>query len=181
MHHAPHSDHGHREDDVNAVTDRQIAAHIMAFLRAIGLVVEEAPLAAGSFLPGVRVVRGGLCVDMTTLRWPGDLLHEAGHLAVVPAALRVDMDDALEDLPSVPQGGEIEATAWAWAALCHLGLPSDVLFHDGGYRGHAAGLRRNFEWGVYLGVTGLVAADMTDSPNAVNGMPYPRMRRWLRE
>ena len=25
------------------------------------------------------------------------------------------MDDALEDLPAVEHGGEMEATAWAWA------------------------------------------------------------------
>ena len=89
-----------------AVTD-----HIICFLRDIGIAVCEAEVPEGSFLPGIRIERGGLRVDRARLRWPGDLLHEAGHLAVVPAALRSDMDDDLAELPPVPHGGEIEATA----------------------------------------------------------------------
>jgi hypothetical protein len=33
-------------------------------------------------------VNGGLVYDWERLTWPGDLLHEAGHIAVIPAALR---------------------------------------------------------------------------------------------
>ena len=94
------------------------------------------------------------------------------------------MDDALQDMPKVPHGGEIEATAWAWAASRHLGLDSAVLFHDGGYHGHAAGLRMNFELGVYLGASGLASAGMAhlaghaSTPAGVS--VYPQMRLWLR-
>ena len=126
--------------DHGALTDR-----ILEFLRSIGLAVCEAEVPEGSFLPGVRIERGGLRVDRARLRWPGDLLHEAGHLAVVPTALRSTLDDALQDLPEVAHGGEIEATAWAWAATRHLGLDSAVLFHDGGYHGRSVGLRTTFE------------------------------------
>lgn len=131
--------------------DAALARRIIGFLRGIGLAVEEAEVPEGSFLPGVRIAQGRLRVDLARLRWPGDLLHEAGHLAVVPAALRPAMDDALQELPAVLHGGEIEATAWAWAAMCHLGLPSAVLFHDGGYHGRAAGLRTTFELGCSWG------------------------------
>lgn len=161
-----------------AVTD-----HIICFLRDIGIAVCEAEVPEGSFLPGIRIERGGLRVDRARLRWPGDLLHEAGHLAVVPAALRSDMDDDLAELPPVPHGGEIEATAWAWAALQHLGLESAVLFHDGGYHGRSAGLRTTFELGVYLGASGLAAAGLTLLPaQGVAGGPpaYPHMLAWLR-
>lgn len=160
-----------------------LALRIMDFLRGIGLPVREAPLPDGSFLPGVRIERGGLCVDRVRLAWPGDLLHEAGHLAVVPAALRAGMDDALQDLPAVEHGGEIEATAWAWAASCHLGLDAAVLFHDGGYHGQAQSLRLTFGMGVYLGLAGLAATGMALTPvqaSAQGGEPYPRMQVWLR-
>ena len=40
------------------------------------------------FLPGVRVDRGRLLVDEARLLYPGDLLHEAGHVAIMPAAER---------------------------------------------------------------------------------------------
>lgn len=168
---------------LTAANDAQITERIVQFLQDIGIVVHEAPLPGDCFLPGIRIAHGGLVVDRLQLLWPGDLLHEAGHLAVVPTALRPSMSDDLEPLPSVAHGGEMEATAWAWAALTHLQLPSHVLFHDGGYRGHAAGLRMNFEIGVYLGVPGLVHAGLAWPPNpsAPSDMPvYPRLRQWLR-
>lgn len=92
------------------------------------------------------------------------------------------MDDALAELPPVPHGGEIEATAWAWAALQHLGLPSEVLFHDGGYHGRSQGLRTTFELGVYLGASGLVSAGLAATPAqaAAGAAPYPHLLAWLR-
>ncbi|CAM3472938.1 hypothetical protein [Paracidovorax anthurii] len=159
------------------------ARRIMDFLRGIGLAVREAELPDGCFLPGVRVEHGGLCVDVARLRWPGDLLHEAGHLAVIPSALRPQVDGALQELPAVEHGGETEATAWAWAAMRHLGLDAAVLFHDGGYHGQAESLRFTFEMGVYLGSAGLVAAGLTLQPaqaEALGVEPYPHMRAWLR-
>ena len=170
-------------DRLEAPEQVTLARRIMAFLGEIGLCVTEAPVPADSFLPGLRIVQGGLQVDLAQLRWPGDLLHEAGHLAVVPAALRASMDDALADLPPVPHGSEIEATAWAWAALVHLQLPSSVLFHEGGYHGRSQGLRTTFELGVYLGAAGLVSAGLAASPAqaASTGVaPYPHLLAWLR-
>lgn len=172
-----HTDHS-ADPDHAALVQR-----ILDFLRGIGLPVREAPLPQGSFLPGVRIERGGLCVDRARLRWPGDLLHEAGHLAVVPAALRAGMDDALQELPAVEHGGEIEATAWAWAASCHLGLDPAVLFHDGGYHGQAQSLRFTFGMGVHLGLAGLVATGMALGPTQAQALgrePYPHMQVWLR-
>jgi hypothetical protein len=102
---------------------------------------------------------------------------------VVPTALRSTLDDALQDLPEVAHGGEIEATAWAWAATRHLGLDAAVLFHDGGYHGRSVGLRTTFELGVYLGASGLAAAGLTLLPAQVlpGGTPaYPHMLAWLR-
>jgi len=159
-----------------------LARRIMSFLRGIGLAVTEAPVPPESFLPGLRIVQGGLQVDLDQLRWPGDLLHEAGHLAVVPATLRATMDDALAELPPVPHAGEIEATAWAWAALRHLQLPSEVLFHDGGYHGRSQGLRTTFELGVYLGAAGLVSAGLAATPAqaSAGAAPYPHLTAWLR-
>ncbi len=159
-----------------------LAHRVISFLRDIGLVVTEAEVPSDSFLPGLRIVQGGLQVDLDRLRWPGDLLHEAGHLAVVPAALRGTMDDALAELPPVPHGGEIEATAWAWAALRYLGMPSEVLFHEGGYHGRSQGLRTTFELGVYLGAAGLVSAGLAATPTqaSAGAAPYPHLMAWLR-
>ena len=135
------------------------------------------------FCPGFES-RGTLVYERAALRWPGDVLHEAGHIAVTPAALREALDDALDSPPAVAHAGEVEATAWAYAATVHLELDPSVLFHEGGYRGHAAGLIMSYSLGVYPGAFGLAQAGMTyvgaDAQRA-GVPPYPRMARWLRE
>ncbi|HYH66343.1 MAG TPA: hypothetical protein VD866_16745 [Urbifossiella sp.] len=157
---------------------------ILAFLDDIGIPAREGPVPADSVLPGIRLVSGTLVYDRAALRWPGDLLHEAGHIAVTPAALRPVLSDALEVPVEAPHAGEVEATAWAYAATVQLRLPPAVLFHDGGYRGHSAGLIMSFGCGVYPGAFGLAQAGMTllSADARLAGVPpYPHMTRWLRE
>lgn len=150
---------------------------LLDFLSGIGIRVREGEVPADSFLPGIRLVAGALVVDRAALRWPGDLLHEAGHIATTPGSLRAQLDDQLADDPAIPHRGEAEATAWAWAALTQLGLPAGLLFHAGGYHGHSAGLALTYAMGVYPGAAGLARAGMTTLGGADG---YPRMRRWLR-
>ena len=83
---------------------------IVDFLTSIGIRVRTGSVPADAFLPGLRIVDGGLIFDPAALRWPGDLLHEAGHIATVPSALRPILNDALADAPTSPHGGEAEAT-----------------------------------------------------------------------
>lgn len=157
---------------------------IVDFLNSIGISARQGEVPADSFLPGLRIVDGGLIYDLRALRWPGDLLHEAGHIATVPAALRGALNDALNDAPTSPHGGEAAATAWAFAALTHLRLPLALLFHDGGYHGKSAGLIQTFSFGVYPGSHGLVQAGMAlDGATAAStgALPYPHMIRWLHE
>jgi hypothetical protein len=165
-------------------SDHETLNSILAFLRDIQLETTEGIVPSDAFLPGVRIARGTLIFDRSALRWPGDLLHEAGHIAVTPAALRSSLDDALKPSPAVPHAGEVEATAWAYAATVHLKLDASVLFHEGGYRGHSAGLIMSYSHGVYPGAFGLAQAGMTfvgDGAQRGGVAPYPRMARWLRE
>jgi hypothetical protein len=157
---------------------------ILAFLADIHLSTTEGIVPTDSFLPGVRITRGTLIYDRSALRWPGDLLHEAGHIAVTPASFREALDDSLDSSPAVAHAGEVEATAWAYAAIVHLELDPSVLFHEGGYRGHSAGLIMSYSYGVYPGAFGLAQAGMTyvGADAQCAGVPaYPRMARWLRE
>jgi hypothetical protein len=157
---------------------------ILTFLDEIQLSATEGFVSPDSFLPGIRIAGGTLVFDRAALRWPGDLLHEAGHIAVAPASLRSSLDDALDSAHSVANAGEVEATAWAYAATVHLRLAPSVLFHEGGYRGHSAGLIMSYSYGVYPGAFSLAQAGMTfvgaDAERA-GVPPYPRMARWLRE
>lgn len=155
-------------------------AQIVDFLRSIGLTVQARTLTKRTFLPGIRIERGGLLVDEAALRHPGDLLHEAGHLAVVPAARRPQLTNNVSSDPSE----ELMAIAWSYAALVQLQLDPAVVFHDEGYKGGAASLIENFTAGRPIGLPMLQWIGLTlDERNAqAQGLPpYPHMLRWLRE
>ncbi|HEV3001466.1 MAG TPA: hypothetical protein VGW75_12065 [Solirubrobacteraceae bacterium] len=151
-----------------------MTGRIVAFLREIGLDVEPADLGDDTFLPGLAVEHGALRYDEARLTYPGDLLHEAAHLAVAPPDARARMtgDVAVPGLDLARL--EVAAVPWSYAAALHLGIDPAVVFHAGGYRGKSAGLLRTFAAGVYPGVNLLVEAGMTTAE------AYPRMLRWLR-
>jgi hypothetical protein len=142
---------------------------IVRFLREIGLRVSIGEIGEATFLPGMRIVRGGLQVDPVQLRYPGDLLHEAGHLAVMPAERRSQADGEVGG----DGGEEMAAIAWSYAATVHLGIDAAVVFHKDGYKGGSSALLENFAAGRYVGVPMLVWLGMTAAAE------YPRMRRWL--
>jgi hypothetical protein len=156
---------------------------IVAFLRDVGIRVREGSVGDDAFLPGLVVERGEIIFDAAKLTWPGDLLHEAGHIAVTPPAQRCHLPESLAGHPIDAQGGEVEATAWAYAASVALGLPPEVLFHEGGYHGKSAGLVMTYAMGVYPGCRGLAEAGMTllgDRAGQCGVTPYPHMVKWLR-
>ncbi len=159
----------------NSTTQR-----IVDFIRGIGIEVRSATIAEPTFLPGILMDRGGLVVDEEKLLYPGDLLHEAGHIAVAPPERREDQfNTAGED-----QAEEIMAIAWSWAALLHLELDPAIVFHEGGYKGGGDAFIENFQAGRYVGVPMLQWVGMTydDKQAPLHGIePFPHMVRWIRE
>lgn len=154
-----------------------LLSQIISFLRGIGLVVVERPIAEATVLPGITVEHGTVVADRVAIKYPGDLLHEAGHLAVVPASERELMNDNVGN----DGGMEMGAIAWSYAAALHLGIAPTVLFHEGGYRGDSSSLIENFEHRRYIGVPILVwrgLADMPASPTT-GATGFPVMKRWL--
>ncbi len=158
--------------------ENPLTAVIGAFLGEIGLDVRAGTVGEQTFLPGIKVDHGGLLVDEATLKQPGDLLHEAGHLAVMPPQRRrrahIDVgQDAAE---------EMMAIAWSYAALVHLKLDPAVVFHPDGYRGGAQALIENFTGGRTIGVPMLQWLGMTvDARRAAEtgSAAYPAMLKWL--
>lgn len=69
---------------------------VLGFLADIGIPARRGDVPADSFLPGVQIANGGLVVDPLRLRWPGDVLHEAGHIAITPAPQRAALNGALD-------------------------------------------------------------------------------------
>jgi hypothetical protein len=163
----------------NPVTEK-----IVEFLREIGLEVNLRQLDEKTFLSGIFIEQGKIFFDENKLAFPGDLLHEAGHLAVAPADLRGLLSDEVAlpgfDIDAIEAG----AIAWSYAAALHLKLDPRVVFHEGGYKGNSESLLFSFSLGVYIGVNILEGAGMTATgANAakINVPPYPQMIKWLRD
>jgi hypothetical protein len=161
-----------------------LAARIAAFLTRIGIPVSAAELPGDSFLPGVALERGKLLVDESRLEHPGDLLHEAGHIAMAPAWARPKLTGTI-DVPGLDTSNlEWAAIPWSYAAAVAIGIDPALVFHADGYRGHSAGLLANFARGVPIGAHLLEAAGMTAGGSraaALGVPPYPHMLRWLRD
>ncbi len=165
---------------MTAPFDLPVTAQIIAFVRSIGLPVELGEVPEDAFLPGICITHGGLLVDPDRMLYPGDLLHEAGHLAVLTASERSLPDGRLP----VDGGQEMGAIAWSYAAARHLGLDASIVFHDDGYKGDAGSLLDNFRQGYYLGVPYLQWIGLSWEANqaAARGVQaYPHMQGWLRE
>lgn len=191
-------------DDLTAATDR-----ILAFVADLDIPVRAGAVPADAFLPGVRIADGGLTVDRAALFTPGDLLHEAGHLAVVPkryrgrigddvdagvAAVRAeaaaagDHDPVLDGLDGL--GGELQAIAWSYAACRQLDLPLEIVFKPGAYGTDKNGgadpmiIAQQIEMGFFPGLHRLLQAGMTAQPQSIlhpDAPPggFPAMLRWV--
>jgi hypothetical protein len=161
-----------------AIFKDPVTERIARFLVDLGFDVRCGEVPEKTFLPGVVVINGGLVADESRLLSGGDLLHEAGHLALLPPQDRkqVSYDAGL--------GNELSATAWSYAAALHLGLDGAVVFHPTSFKGEGPHLLEIFRQGRFYGVPMLQLWGMTaDAQRAqVLGVrPFPHMLRWLRE
>ncbi|KAA9332325.1 hypothetical protein F0P96_12670 [Hymenobacter busanensis] len=148
---------------------------LLTFVRAIGVEVREASLAGtATFLPGLLIDAGQLVIDRSRLLHPGDILHEAGHIAVTPAADRPRLGGNITAGHPEKEGEELAVLAWSFAASQALQLPPEVVFHPDGYKGQSAWLIENYERGHYLGLPLLAWMGLTTADS------FPRMTRWLR-
>lgn len=156
---------------------------IIDFVESVGIKVFKMPITGDTFLPGLQLKDGALVIDTEKLLYPGDILHEAGHLATMPPEIRKTMSD---DLPPTEenQGGEMMALAWSYAAIKYLNMDPHVVFHADGYKGGSENLIENFSEGRYVGLPLLQWVGMAyDEKKAAeyNTPPYPHMINWLRE
>jgi hypothetical protein len=166
--------------------ENPLARRIAEFLIEIGLEIVPKQLDEKTFLPGILIENGKILVDESKLAFPGDLLHEAGHLAALPADLRADLSDeiALPESDFEIDAVEVAAIAWSYAAALHLNLDPRVVFHEGGYKGNSESLLMNFSLGVHIGVNTLEDAGMTatgENARRLGVSPYPQMLKWLRD
>ena len=154
-----------------------LLAKLAAFVRGMGVEVRAVALTEPTFLPGLDIRHGAILLDETRLTYPGDLLHEAGHIAVADPAERK------QEKLSPNLGDEIATIAWSYAAALHLEIDPTIVFHAGGYRGASAAYIENFNAKRYVGVPLLQLYGMTVEPRFAAARqvdPFPHMLRWMR-
>jgi hypothetical protein len=187
--------------DINGTAAER--AKTIAFLRDIGLEVIVQPGATG-FLEKCQIVDGALHIDEDCP--VSNILHEAGHLAVVPHMYRAGLNDDIETymgeifendtrlkplhpdhplLRALIEGSDDAATAWAWAAGVAIGLPPDVIIQDDEYESTGSTVRFMLRNNQYSGVHSLQHAGMCVRMS--KGAPpssvarYPVLLKWLQD
>lgn len=155
-----------------------VLKRILKFFNEIPIEYHLAKIEAETFLPGIQIKNGALQIDLEKLKYPGDLLHEAGHIAVTESAERAVLNDNVIENKPEKAGEEMAVLLWSFAAAKHIGLPAEIVFHDDGYKGEAAWLREQFETGNYIGLPLLQWMGLTETNGAY---AFPKMKSWLRE
>lgn len=154
----------------------------ISFLQEIGIETRFEKLDAACFLPGLSICNGMILIDIDQLRYPGDILHEAGHIAVVPAAERSTLNASAIEKREQREAEEMMAIAWSYAACVHLSIDPYVVFHNEGYQGGGSYIADNFADKKYFGLPvlqwkGMAADEKKALELAV--APYPHMIKWL--
>lgn len=157
---------------------------IIRFIESIGIPVKYAGDVQNVFLPGLRIENGTIIIDSEKEFYPGDLLHEAGHIATVPAADRHLLSNENIATRKDYAAEEMMSIAWSYAACCHLQLDPFVVFHDKGYKNGGAQIAEGFIKGEYFGVSMLQWVGLTHDPQnrhlPENAVLFPKMIKWLR-
>ena len=174
--------HGPRNQELIPKMKSSSFDRALQFLHEIGIRTEFKSLdAAECFLPGLSITEGRIIIDTHQLQYPGDLLHEAAHLAVVPAAERPLLHGHLINERKDAPAEEMMAIAWSYAACIHLDIDPEFVFHPHGYKEGAQAIIENFRQGNYIGVPVLQWLGMTSTSATGDKPVYPAMIKWLRD
>lgn len=142
------------------------------FLAQIGVPVRVGPFPEDTFLPGLNIVDGTLCIDPERLLYPGDILHEAAHIALTPPSRRGSLGGKLQISPAE----EMAALAWSYAAAVSIGIVPLIVFHEHGYKNGGAHLIEQFSSGLPPGGPGVPMLNWYGMTTT-----FPQMTHWLRQ
>lgn len=157
-----------RQADLDKITD---------FLSRIGMPFAFRTLEPGTFLPGILISEGKLLIDPAACLYVGDILHEAGHFAVLTPQQRATVHGNVGD------EGEMAAMLWSYAVALEIGLDPKTVFHSEGYKGDADWLLERYAEGSYIGLPMLQWYGLALDPVRPlgEGPVFPAMLRWLRD
>lgn len=155
----------------------------LQFIQEIGIKVIEKKLDT-SFLPGLDLGPNCIYVDYEKLLYPGDILHEAGHLAVASSEMRNLVGTAKIGKDWSTPSEEMGAILWSFAACHYLKLPLEFVFHPEGYKNDSDWLISNFSSETYIGLPFLEWIGLTlgkDRALKENKEAFPVMQKWTRD
>ncbi|MCF6402933.1 hypothetical protein L3C95_08620 [Chitinophaga filiformis] len=154
----------------------------ITFLNDIGIQTFYRSVGQDSFLPGFLIENGTIFIDKNMLQYPGDLLHEAGHIAVVPSADRLHLTEKAIIKRKDREAEEVMAIAWSYAACMHLMIDPVFVFHEDGYRGGSNAIMNSCSKNEYIGMFMLQSIGMSTAEKQIKSdeTAYPRMIKWLR-
>jgi len=153
------------------------------FLHTIGIETTFRKIGKNSFLPGLLIHKGTIIIDKDALENPGDILHEAGHIAVVPGIDRSGLSERNIITRKDREMEEIMAIAWSYAACIYLLIDPFFVFHEQGYRGGRDYITDSCRLKSYIGLSMLEKIGLTlneKKANRLNIPSYPHMIKWLR-
>lgn len=165
--------------------DNEAFEKSLIFLKSIGIQVFYKQVVADSFLPGFEIIDGNLYINKeSTVFYPGDILHEAGHIAVVPAVDRQKLSNENIGKRESKDAEEMMAITWSYAACLHLKIDPRFVFHEKGYKGGSDSILTNFNQGIYFAVPMLQWIGLTaeeKNTKELNVPPFPHMIKWMRD
>jgi hypothetical protein len=157
---------------------------ITDFIQHIGIPVGYRQIYEPSFLPGLWIENGTLWIDKNQLKYIGDTLHEAGHIALMTPEERENLSGSLEGQIE-SDATEMAVIAWTYAACLEIDIDPTVVFHADGYKGGGQDIIDNFSQGRYFGVPilewlGMTERKSTANTHKINMLSYPKMISWIR-
>jgi hypothetical protein len=181
------------------VSDGEERERLIAFLSEIGIDVIVGSDTNGGFLDTCKIEKGHLIASPNTPI--SDILHEAGHLAILPEIYRTkvtgDSDEVIreihksiflahgEDHPfprAIVNSSDQAATAWAWAAGRHLGIAPEKIIQDSDYDNSGHDMRIMLSTGMYAGIHSLAHAGFCQTkrnPYVNEGAVWPELNYWV--
>jgi hypothetical protein len=156
------------DNNLNLVTD---------FLTKIDLPFIFTDIDESTFVPGILIAGGALNIDRSKCTYVGDILHEAGHFAVLTPSERKTAHGDVGD------AGEMAAMLWSYAAALDIGLDPKVVFHSDGYKGDSDWLLERYAEGTFIGMPVLQWYGLALDPEnpITDGPVFPSMLKWRRD
>ena len=153
---------------------QNIRETIVNFLQSINIKVVEQELPNDTFLPGLSLYSNSILMDVEKLKYPGDLLHEAGHIAVAEKTIRplIGTPKIADDWPT--DGEELATILWSYAACRFLNLDLEIVFHENGYKNDSKWLIEQFNNKNYIGLP------LLEWMGLCNSTEFPTMKKWVR-